>query len=315
MMKVSDPIIFGQVVSVFFSDVFAKHAETFKQLGVDPNQRPRRSLRAHQSVAGRKASRDRSRHPGRIREASAARDGRLGQGHHQPARLERHHHRCVDAGDDSGVGQDVGPGRQAARRESRDPRPQLRRCLRDGHRGLQEARRVRSGHDGRRAQRRPDGASGRRVRLARQDVSRSRRRRRSRARRIGQRAHRTEGRSGRHLPRLPSERCARARLGQTRRQPRPLEQHARRVLARSEARARCADDQESRDVPERPRYARASTSASWRRTTRRSSRSSASRKGQGHDLGDRQRAARLPHRSLPDHGTRHEREDALDRAR
>ena len=38
MMKVSDPIIFGEVVSVFFSDVFAKHAETFKQLGVDPSQ-------------------------------------------------------------------------------------------------------------------------------------------------------------------------------------------------------------------------------------------------------------------------------------
>jgi isocitrate dehydrogenase len=38
MMKVSDPIIFGEVVSVFFSDVFAKHAETFKQLGFNPNQ-------------------------------------------------------------------------------------------------------------------------------------------------------------------------------------------------------------------------------------------------------------------------------------
>ena len=38
MMKVSDPLIFGAVVSVFFSDVFTKHAETFKQLGVDPNQ-------------------------------------------------------------------------------------------------------------------------------------------------------------------------------------------------------------------------------------------------------------------------------------
>jgi isocitrate dehydrogenase len=38
MMKVSDPIIFGEVVAVFFSDVFAKHAETFKQLGVDPSQ-------------------------------------------------------------------------------------------------------------------------------------------------------------------------------------------------------------------------------------------------------------------------------------
>jgi isocitrate dehydrogenase len=38
MMKISDPIIFGEVVSVFFSDVYAKHAATFKQLGVDPVQ-------------------------------------------------------------------------------------------------------------------------------------------------------------------------------------------------------------------------------------------------------------------------------------
>ncbi len=37
MMKVSDPIIFGHVVSVFFKDVFEKHAETFAELGVNPN--------------------------------------------------------------------------------------------------------------------------------------------------------------------------------------------------------------------------------------------------------------------------------------
>jgi isocitrate dehydrogenase len=37
MMKVSDPIIFGHVVSVFFSDVFEKHAEVFEQIGVDVN--------------------------------------------------------------------------------------------------------------------------------------------------------------------------------------------------------------------------------------------------------------------------------------
>jgi len=35
MMKVSDPIMFGHAVKVYFADVFAKHAETFKQLGVD----------------------------------------------------------------------------------------------------------------------------------------------------------------------------------------------------------------------------------------------------------------------------------------
>ncbi len=37
MMKVSDPILFGHAVSVFFEDVFKKHAETFKQLGYNPN--------------------------------------------------------------------------------------------------------------------------------------------------------------------------------------------------------------------------------------------------------------------------------------
>lgn len=37
MMKVSDPIIFGSAVSVFFKDVFDKHADTFAELGVNPN--------------------------------------------------------------------------------------------------------------------------------------------------------------------------------------------------------------------------------------------------------------------------------------
>ena len=37
MMKVSDPIIFGHVVSVFFKAVFEKHASVFKELGVNPN--------------------------------------------------------------------------------------------------------------------------------------------------------------------------------------------------------------------------------------------------------------------------------------
>ncbi len=37
MMKVSDPIMFGHAVSVFFHDVFEKHAAVFNDLGVDPN--------------------------------------------------------------------------------------------------------------------------------------------------------------------------------------------------------------------------------------------------------------------------------------
>lgn len=35
MMKVSDPILFGHAVKVFFKDVFAKHANLFRELGVD----------------------------------------------------------------------------------------------------------------------------------------------------------------------------------------------------------------------------------------------------------------------------------------
>jgi isocitrate dehydrogenase len=37
MMKISDPIMFGHAVSVFFADVLEKHAATFKKLGVNPN--------------------------------------------------------------------------------------------------------------------------------------------------------------------------------------------------------------------------------------------------------------------------------------
>jgi len=35
MMKVSDPIIFGHVVTVFFADLFEKHGATFEEIGVD----------------------------------------------------------------------------------------------------------------------------------------------------------------------------------------------------------------------------------------------------------------------------------------
>ena len=37
MMKVSDPVIFGHAVTVFYKDVFAKHGATFAELGVDVN--------------------------------------------------------------------------------------------------------------------------------------------------------------------------------------------------------------------------------------------------------------------------------------
>lgn len=37
MMKVSDPVIFGHFVSVFFKDVFEKHQQAFEEIGVNPD--------------------------------------------------------------------------------------------------------------------------------------------------------------------------------------------------------------------------------------------------------------------------------------
>ena len=37
MMKVSDPIMFGHAVTVYFKDVFTKHADIFTEIGVDAN--------------------------------------------------------------------------------------------------------------------------------------------------------------------------------------------------------------------------------------------------------------------------------------
>jgi isocitrate dehydrogenase len=36
MMKISDPIMFGHAVTVYFKDLFAKHGETFKKLNINP---------------------------------------------------------------------------------------------------------------------------------------------------------------------------------------------------------------------------------------------------------------------------------------
>ena len=37
MMKVSDPVLFGHAVSIFYSELFEKHRELFEQIGINPN--------------------------------------------------------------------------------------------------------------------------------------------------------------------------------------------------------------------------------------------------------------------------------------
>lgn len=37
MMKISDPILFGHCVKVFFKDAFEKHGELLEEIGANPN--------------------------------------------------------------------------------------------------------------------------------------------------------------------------------------------------------------------------------------------------------------------------------------
>jgi hypothetical protein len=104
MMKVSDPIIFGHVVKAFFAGVFEQYADDLAAVGADPNQGLGGCCRTCSGSRG-PPGRGRGRHHGGVRVGTGAGAGGLEQGHHQPARAERRHHRRVDAGGVPLVGQ------------------------------------------------------------------------------------------------------------------------------------------------------------------------------------------------------------------
>jgi isocitrate dehydrogenase len=107
MMKVSDPILFGLAVKVFFKDILAKHAATFAETRRRPEQRLRRPRREDRHPPRRREGRDRGRHPGRLRVRPGHRHGQLRPGHHQSPCPERRHHRRLHARDDPRLRQDV----------------------------------------------------------------------------------------------------------------------------------------------------------------------------------------------------------------
>ena len=268
-MKVSDPVMFGHAVTVFFKPVFEKHAATFKALGVNPTNGLGDVYAKIQSLpADQKAEIEADiKAVYATRPALAMVDSDKGITNLHVA--QRHHRRRVDAGRGPRLGQDVGTRRQAPRHQGDDSRPLLRDDLPDDHRGLPEARRARPGDDGQRAERRPDGAEGRGVRLARQDVHRSSGRHDPRRRRVHRRdPARAEGRAGRHLPVLPDQGHCHPRLGQAGRPARQGDRRPGRLLARQEPRPRCAGDREGRDLSARSRHARASRFASCRPSRR-----------------------------------------------
>src|SRR2546430_12201697 len=51
MMKVSDPIIFGHAVTVYFADLFEKHAQVFHDIGVDPDRKRTRLHSSHSQIS------------------------------------------------------------------------------------------------------------------------------------------------------------------------------------------------------------------------------------------------------------------------
>ena len=87
----------------------------------------------------------------------------------------------------------------------RDPRPLLLDAVPGRHRRLQGAWRLRSEDDGLGAERRPDGAAGRGVRLARQDLRGRHGRNGARGRRGRHGPDGAEGRDRRRLPHVPGQ--------------------------------------------------------------------------------------------------------------
>ncbi len=114
MMKVSDPIVFGHVSA----RLLPGH---LRQVRRGPRRRrplPERRPRLDPQRPGRRPAPGRGDQGllrGRARRGPRPRDGRLRQGHHQPARAVRRHRRRLDAGHDPHLRPHVGPGRPGGR--------------------------------------------------------------------------------------------------------------------------------------------------------------------------------------------------------
>jgi isocitrate dehydrogenase len=232
MMKVSDPIMFGHAVRAFFPGLFAEYGDVLAEAGFNPNN----------GLASLDAAINNLPVDARTSVESALAAGYAAGPElamvnsdkgitnlHVPSDV------IIDASMPAMIrtsGQMWGPDGESADDAGRDPRPQLRRGVRRGDRLLSCERGARS--DARWAavpNVGSDGAEGRGVRLARQDVRDRFERRGPRGGRGRQGADLARGRSGRHLARMPGEGRARARLGEARGGPRARHRGAGRVLA------------------------------------------------------------------------------------
>ena len=168
MMKVSDPIIFGHVVEMFFPDVFGQYGAQLRAAGISPNDGLGALMGAADALPDGEAIREAVKQRLAQGPALAMVDSDKGITNlHVPSDV------IVDASMPAMIrtsGPHVGPGRRGGRHPRGDPRLVVQRDLPGRHRRLPRARRLRPGHHGLRAQRGADGAGGRGVRLPRQDL-------------------------------------------------------------------------------------------------------------------------------------------------
>ena len=313
MMKVSDPILFGHAVKTYFADVFAKHADTFERIGVNANDGLADVLTRVATLPDAERAAIEADIAAALASSAALAmvDSDRGITNlHVPSDI------IIDASMPPMI-RDSGKMWNAAG-ELQDTKAVIPDSSYAGvYAAVVDDCRAHGAFDpatmGSVAERRAHGAAGRGVRLARQDLRDPRRRHRARREPRRRRRDAARGRGGRRLARLPGEGRARARLGRARGPAGAPLGDAHRLLARRDAGARRAAHRQGAGVPPRARHVGADDRdhGAGRRLPL-LARAHPPRRG--HHLGHRQRAARLPHRPVPDHGARHQRQDALDRA-
>ena len=80
MMKVSDPIMFGHCVAVYFADALEKHAGAIPEIGANVNNGLADVLGKLDQPSGREEGRDRGRYRSLLRQGSRFGDGRFAGG-------------------------------------------------------------------------------------------------------------------------------------------------------------------------------------------------------------------------------------------
>ena len=237
MMKIADPIVFGHVVSEFFADVIKKHDATLKKLGVNLNNGFGDLLTKIETLP----EAEKEAIKADIEAAYAKRPGLAMVNSdkgitclHVPSDI------IIDASIPAMIresGRMWGADGKLHDTKAVVPDRAYATAVPGGHRRLQGQRRVRPQDHGLGSERRLDGAEGRGIRLARQDLRSPRGWNGSRRRRRRQGAAGAPGRDRRHLPHVPDQGRADPGLGQARRAPRAHHRRPGCVLARRQASA------------------------------------------------------------------------------